>query len=141
MVTHCKRLLTTPSLGIFSTFPTLKIFKSNDESSFPRVTGFVHYFFAAIAMDNIDVGDGCWKRNVLAKTARCWWQFWSFGHKTSTTSTIYLHWRREPTFKICHQHRNSVTNIHTLSPTSLSPIKKYRLLFSSNQIRKKSKAI
>ena len=27
---------------------------------------------------NIDVGDGCWRRNVLVTTIRCWWRFWPF---------------------------------------------------------------
>ena len=26
----------------------------------------------------IDVGSGCWRRNVLFSTLRCWWRFWSF---------------------------------------------------------------
>ena len=39
------------------------------------------------------------------------------GLRSSTTSTIFLHWRRTPKFKICHQYRNPVTNIHKLSLT------------------------
>ena len=39
----------------------------------------------------IDVGDKCWRRNVLATTIRCWWRLWS-------------------------QHPNIVTNV--TSPTS-----------------------
>ena len=53
-----------------------------------------------------NVGDGCWIRNVLVTTIRCWWWFWSFLHKI-----------RAPTFKRYHQHRNSVPNIHRPSPT------------------------
>ena len=32
----------------------------------------------------IDVGDGCWSRNVLATTLRCWWWFWPFMSPTSS---------------------------------------------------------
>ena len=47
-----------------------------------------------------------WRRmlepiSVLVTTNRCWWRIWA----------LWL------TFKICHQHRNSVTNIHKSSPT------------------------
>jgi len=45
---------------------------------------------------------------------RCWWWFWPFW---STTFTIFLHYRRSPTFNWCQQHRNSVTNIHKSWPT------------------------
>ena len=31
----------------------------------------------------IDVGDGCWRRNVLVTNIRCWWQLWSFSSPTS----------------------------------------------------------
>ena len=36
----------------------------------------------------IDVGDRCWRQNVLVTTIRCLWQFWPFW---SPTSTIFLH--------------------------------------------------
>ena len=45
---------------------------------------------------HIDFSDGCWRRNELVTTIRCWW---------ATTS------------QRCHQHRNSVTNIPKSSPT------------------------
>ena len=32
----------------------------------------------------IDVGDGCWRRNVLVTTIRCWWRFWPFWSPKST---------------------------------------------------------
>ena len=64
----------------------------------------------------IDVGDGCWRQNVLVTTLRCWWRFWQFD---SPTSCIFYHKRRAPTTKRCHQNRNSVTNSQKLSPTSL----------------------
>ena len=62
----------------------------------------------------IDVGDGCWGRNVMVTTRRCWWQFWPFW---SPTSNMFLHERRAPTSQRCHQHRNFVTNIPRSSPT------------------------
>ena len=45
----------------------------------------------------IDVGDGCWRRNVLLIIIRQWWRFW---YKC-----------RAPTCKRCHQQKKSVTNI------------------------------
>jgi len=36
--------------------------------------------------DYIDVGDGCWGRNVLVTTLRCWRRFWPFW-----SPTIFLH--------------------------------------------------
>ena len=30
----------------------------------------------------IDIGDGCWRRNVLMTTLRCWWRFWPFSSLT-----------------------------------------------------------
>ena len=59
----------------------------------------------------IDVGNWCWRRNMLATILRCCWQFWPF---LSPTSSIFSHWRL--TSKNCHQ--NKVNNIH-LSPTSM----------------------
>ena len=78
------------------------------------------YFFnkTVIIIGYIDVGDGRWRPNVMVTTIICWWRFWSFW---SPTSTIFLHKCVLPRFKICHQHRHSVTDIHKLSPTSLSP--------------------
>jgi len=66
--------------------------------------------------DYIDVVDGCWRGNVLVTTMRYWWRFWQFW---SPTSTIVLHLRRAPTFKICYQHPQILTNLKSL--TSLSP--------------------
>ena len=56
-------------------------------------------------LDHIDVGDGCWRRNVLVTTIQNWWP----------TST-FLHWSRAPSFKRFHHDRNSVSNIRKLSP-------------------------
>ena len=36
----------------------------------------------------IDVGDGCWRRNVLVTTLRCWWRFWPF---LSPATSIFEH--------------------------------------------------
>ena len=55
----------------------------------------------------IDVGDECWRRNMLVTTIRCWWRFWPFW---SPMSTIFLHYCRAPTFNWCHQHPKIVTN-------------------------------
>ena len=30
---------------------------------------------------DIDVGDECWRWNMLVTTIRCWWRIWSFGHQ------------------------------------------------------------
>ena len=32
----------------------------------------------------IDVGDGCWRRNVLVTIWKCWWRFWPFRSPTSS---------------------------------------------------------
>ena len=61
---------------------------------------------------NIDVGDGCWRRNVLMTTIRCSWRFRPFW---SPISTIILHW---------HQYPKYVTNIEILSTTSLNRIER-----------------
>ena len=45
----------------------------------------------------IDVGGGCWRRNVLVTALRCWWRFWSFRSPTSTK-----------------RHQLLVTNIQTV---------------------------
>ena len=76
----------------------------------------------------IAVGDGCWRRNVLVTTLRCWWPFWSFlppastifdtsdGHQDS--KDVIMIEIQTPTSKNCHQLQ--VTNIMML-PTPLSP--------------------
>ena len=65
-----------------------------------------------------DVGD---KMYVLT-SIRCWGRFCLFKASLksprSTISLHSLHLRQAPTFKSCHQHRNSVTNFHKSSPTS-----------------------
>ena len=50
----------------------------------------------------LHVGDGCWRRNVS----------YGFGH------IYYLYKLARPIFKTCHQHRNSVTDIHIQSPSA-----------------------
>ena len=62
----------------------------------------------------IDIGYGCWRRNVLVTIMRCWWKFWPFW---SPTFTIFLHKCRVSTSQRCHQHRNSATNIAKWSTT------------------------
>ena len=44
--------------------------------------------FSIFTTGYIDVVDGCWWRNVLATTLRCWWRFWAFA---SPTSSIFEH--------------------------------------------------
>ena len=51
---------------------------------------------------NDDVGDGCWRVNVLMTTLRCCWKL--------------FYKRRAVTFITCHQDPNSVTDFK--SPTS-----------------------
>ena len=63
-------------------------------------------------LDHIDVGDECWRRNVLIIT--CWSRFWSFW---SPTSTIFLHYslafniqKMSSPSNISHQHPLIVIN-------------------------------
>ena len=58
----------------------------------------------------INVGDECWRRNMLVTTLRYWWRSRPFRSKTST---IFLHTRQAPKSK-------DVTKIEILSPTSNS---------------------
>ena len=63
----------------------------------------------------IDIGDGCWSRNVLATTLRYWWRFWPF----SSTRTSNNQRPKIPSiFNFLNQHSKIVTNIWKLSPTS-----------------------
>ena len=63
-----------------------------------------------VATSDHDVGDGCWRQNVLVTssltTLGCWWRFSPFW---SPASAIYK--RGAPTFK-------NITNIEIPSPTS-----------------------
>ena len=43
--------------------------KFNSSSAWPR--------YLTLKIDYIDVGDRCWRRNVLVTILRCWWRFWS----------------------------------------------------------------
>ena len=57
----------------------------------------------------IDVGDGCWRRNVLVTILRWWWRrhrdgFGHFGHQCSVANILKL----SPT--VSYQHRN-ITNM------------------------------
>ena len=55
-------------------------------------------------MGYIDVGDGCWRPNVLVASLRCWWPIQDVGDRFNTL-------RKSPTTK-------KVANITILSPTS-----------------------
>ena len=77
----------------------------------------------------INVGDECWRRNLLVTRKRCWWRFWL---RWSPTYTIFLHYlftlsfcklasgtniRKMSTMsKFSRQHPQIVTN--SKSPTS-----------------------
>ena len=41
-------------------------------------------YFLIDSVGYIDVGDGCWRRNLLVTTLRCWWRFWPFLSPTSS---------------------------------------------------------
>ena len=57
----------------------------------------------------IDVGDGCWRRNVLVTTLKCWWRFWPFSSPTPSLN-----------ISIGHQHPHNVISIEIRLPTSKS---------------------
>ena len=60
---------------------------------FSVLTKLLHFVMNCESQNGyIDVGDGCWRPNVLVTIMRCWWRFWPFWF-----------W-------------NSVTNIHKSSP-------------------------
>ena len=49
-----------------------------------RVSLIIQHFHEAIEpkqssnpADYIDVGDECWRQNILVTSLRCWWRFWS----------------------------------------------------------------
>ena len=72
---------------------------------------------------HIDVGDGCWRPNVLVPSLRCWWSIQDVGDRhiektTNITKKVANIMILSPTSEISHHHK--VTNI-TMSPTSLSP--------------------
>ena len=64
-------------------------------------------YFLIDSVGYIDIGNGCWRRNELVTTLKCWWQFWSF---LSPTSSIFEHYKRiginiqklSPISKLCH---------------------------------------
>ena len=58
----------------------------------------------------IDVGDRCWRPNMLATTLRCWWRFWPFSSPTSSPLSFDisigdLHSKTSPTSKLSHQQK------------------------------------
>ena len=59
----------------------------------------------------IDVGDGCWRPNVLVTSLRCWWPIQDVGDRFRMLVTDLMHWEN-------HQHNEKVTNIIVLPPTS-----------------------
>ena len=51
---------------------------------FLKLKWILWHFYALVWY--IDVGDGCWKRNVLVTILRCWWRFCPFRSPTSSIS-------------------------------------------------------
>jgi len=72
----------------------------------------------------IDVGNGCWRRNVLVAILKCWWRFCHF---SSLTSSIFL-LLASGSFKGCYQYRNSVTNIKSLTSTCYQHLRSHLYL-------------
>ena len=66
----------------------------------------------------INVGDGCWRPNVLVSSLRCWWPIQYIMKITIITKQVANIMILPPTSENSHHHK--VTNI-TMSPTSLSP--------------------
>ena len=66
------------------------------------------------------VSESVWKVTSILVTEVweeiCWWQPYDFGDGNNLVTIIFLHYRRVPTFKRCHQQSNVVTNFK--SPTS-----------------------
>ena len=79
------------------------LFSTNYDSSQGKYWVFVGVTLCCInyaIIDYIDVGDGCFRRNVLVTTIRCCWRLWPFWSLT---------------FKGYHQNRNSGWVTHKLS--------------------------
>ena len=57
--------------------------------SLTSIWGIGDLFFAIkkspklLQIDYINVGDGCWRRNILMTILRCWWRYWPFWSPTS----------------------------------------------------------
>ena len=84
----------------------------------------IHSRFEIISKGYIDVGDGCWRRNMLATTLRCWWRFWPILSPTSFFS-----------ISVGHQHPKVVTNIEILS---LTPENRHQHKVTNNHLSPKS---
>ena len=64
------------------------------------------------------VDDGCWRRNVLVTTLRCWWRFCHFRHQhplSFNLSARHQHQKMSPISQFCHQHPKIVTNTKSLT--------------------------
>ena len=64
-----------------------------------------------------DVGDGCWRRNLLVTTLRYWWRFWPVS---------------SPISKFCYQHPKIAINIK--SPKSMLHKQAYSNKWIKNDI-------
>ena len=71
-----------------------------------------------VNIGDIDVGDGCWRQNVLVTSLRFWWQIKYIDKITNITKKVTNIMILPSKSKIGHHHL--VTNI-TMSSTSLSP--------------------
>ena len=65
--------------------------------------------FSGYSYGYIDVGDGCWRWNVLVTTLRCWWRFSPF---LSPTFFIF-------NIRVGPWQPKDVTNIEIISLTSI----------------------
>ena len=100
--------------------------------------------FFSLFIVYIDVGDECWRRNVLVTTIRYWRRFWPF---LSPTSTIFSSSasgistaKMSPTSRFCHQHPKMVTTLshqhhHVTNITVIlsTPWNKWKMKFPKNR--------
>ena len=65
--------------------------------------------FRANHVSYIEVGDGCWRPNVLVTSLRCWWPIWYIGKITNITTKVANIMILPPTSQIGRRH--TVTNL------------------------------
>ena len=77
----------------------------------PHIMGRIEIVATSMLVTN--VGDGCWRRNVLVTTTRCLTNIVcdGFGHFGHPHPLSFLHYFRASTFKRCHRHPEIVSNI------------------------------
>ena len=87
-----------------------------------------NFYSLKFTFENNDIGDGCWRRNELVTSLRCWWEirsFWTrtfaiFEHQRAFTYHKYHQCSKcVPNFKLpkslCHQHHCGRWN-HCVNP-------------------------